>query len=213
MFAHLNPHSSGLGDICALYSPFSHQVIMYVVRVSYGLVEASLGVGTVFILGFSVAITGGGGVLGWVPVPPVLSCTFLVAFCSMLPLKKVMHAWLRGFVVSTKVSSTQGATDSTTWKFSRVLCTASVADRVGGWLSNRSWSLGSPKIWVVGSRNTPPSPRPPSVDKHIPGQDHAGHLKSLHHGPFVRTTQGVVPVKLWDLVLFSKRGWGLRCCV
>ena len=28
MFAHLNPHSSSFGDICALYSPFLHQLTM-----------------------------------------------------------------------------------------------------------------------------------------------------------------------------------------
>ena len=28
MFAHLNPHGSDFGDICALYSPFLHQLTM-----------------------------------------------------------------------------------------------------------------------------------------------------------------------------------------
>ena len=28
MFAHLNPHSSDLGDICVLYPPFLHQLTM-----------------------------------------------------------------------------------------------------------------------------------------------------------------------------------------
>ena len=28
MFAHLNPHSSDFGDVCALYAPFLHQLIM-----------------------------------------------------------------------------------------------------------------------------------------------------------------------------------------
>ena len=43
-------------------SPFLHQPPMYVVRASYGLVLATVGVGTVLIWDFSVAITVGGGV-------------------------------------------------------------------------------------------------------------------------------------------------------
>ena len=33
---------------------------------------------------------------------PVLSCTFLVPFCSMVPLKRIRHAWSCGFDASTK---------------------------------------------------------------------------------------------------------------
>ena len=69
MFAHLNPHSSEFGDICVLYSPFSHQLTMYVVGAGYGLVQATVGVGTVLIWDFSVAIPKGGGV----PVFPTIS--------------------------------------------------------------------------------------------------------------------------------------------
>ena len=57
MFALLNPH----GDICAFYSPFLNQLTMYVVHASYGLVCATVGVGTVLIWDFSIAVTRGGG--------------------------------------------------------------------------------------------------------------------------------------------------------
>ena len=61
MFAHLNPHSSDFGDICEVYTPFSHHLTMCVAHASYGRVEATVGVGAI-IWGFSVAITKGGGV-------------------------------------------------------------------------------------------------------------------------------------------------------
>ena len=53
MFAHLNPQSSDVWDICALYSPFLHQLTMCVVHASYGLVQAKVGVGTVAVTGGS----------------------------------------------------------------------------------------------------------------------------------------------------------------
>ena len=61
MFAQLNPHSSDFGDICASCAPFLPQPTMYVVLASYGLVHATVGVGTVLIWDFCVAITRGGG--------------------------------------------------------------------------------------------------------------------------------------------------------
>ena len=69
MFAHLNPHSSDFGDICALYPPCWHQLTMYLVRVTYGLVQATVGVGTVLIWDHSVVITRGGGILATHAIP------------------------------------------------------------------------------------------------------------------------------------------------
>ena len=78
MFAHLNPHSSVFGDICALSSPFSHHLPMYVVRASYALVQATVGAGTLLIWDSCVAYTGGGGQKGVCrygsSLPDPLSC-------------------------------------------------------------------------------------------------------------------------------------------
>jgi hypothetical protein len=44
------PHSSDFGDICALYSPFLHQLTVQSSLLNqgvYGLVQATVGVGTV----------------------------------------------------------------------------------------------------------------------------------------------------------------------
>ena len=65
MLAHLNPHSSNFGDICALYSPVVHQLTMqsllFLNLGVYGLVQATVGIGTVLIWDFGVAFTRGGG--------------------------------------------------------------------------------------------------------------------------------------------------------
>ena len=62
MFSHLNPHSSDFGDICALYSPFLHQLtnLLFLNLGVYGFAQATVGVGTVFMWDFCVAYTRGG---------------------------------------------------------------------------------------------------------------------------------------------------------
>ena len=64
VFAPSNPHSSDFGDICALYSPFLHQLAMQSFFLNlevYGLVQATVGVGTVLIWDFCLAYTRGEG--------------------------------------------------------------------------------------------------------------------------------------------------------
>ena len=64
MFAHLTPESSDFGDSCALYPPSctsSPCNLLFLNPGVYGLVQATVGVGTVLIWDFCVAYTRGGG--------------------------------------------------------------------------------------------------------------------------------------------------------
>ena len=66
MFAHLNPHSPDFGDICAFYSlscTSSPCKLLFLKPGIYGLVQGTVGVGTVLIWDFGVAYTKGGGTL------------------------------------------------------------------------------------------------------------------------------------------------------
>ena len=78
---------------------------MHVVRASYGLVQATVGVGTVLIRDFSVAITKGGGVV----VSALFGTVSYFALCKYPPSSEQRQVWFPSkFEIFVVLSQTRG---------------------------------------------------------------------------------------------------------